>query len=83
MNSRLSTIFPLLAVFTLAAQQPDARTAYQQQQAIQEVQRLAQQFDQMETNFDQLTTRMTRLESGNSAADLRAEISGIKAQIES
>ena len=81
MNNKLPTILSLLAVFTLSAQQPDARAAYQQQQAVQEVQRLAQQFDQMESNFESLTARMTRLESGNSAADLQAEISGIKAQI--
>ena len=81
MNNKLPTILSLLAVFTLSAQQTDARAAYQQQQAVQEVQRLAQQFDQMESNFESLTARMTRLESGNSAADLQAEISGIKAQI--
>jgi len=81
MPNKLPAILSILAAFAVSAQQPDARAAYQQQQAVQEVQRLAQQFDQMESNFESLAARMTRLENGNSVADLRAEISGIKAQI--
>jgi len=75
----------LLAMAALAAacnaQQPDARAAYQQQQAVQEVQRLAQQFDQLAANVDQLSSRMSKLEGGSSTADLNAEISGLKAQV--
>ena len=75
------TITILFFAGAAMAQQPDARAAYQQQQAVQEVQRLSQQFDQLASNVDQITERMLRLESGNALADLRAEISGIKAQM--
>jgi len=81
MNMKIAILASIFVVNLAIAQQPDARTAYQQQQAIQEVQRLAQQFDQLDANFDQLASRMARLESGNSTADLRAEISGIKVQL--
>ena len=75
------TITFIFAACAVIAQQPDARAAYQQQQAVQEVQRLSQQFDQLAGNVDQIASRMERLESGNNTADLRAEISGLKAQI--
>jgi len=81
MKTKLMFHIVAFAVCFAGAQQPDARAAYQQQQAIQEVQRLAQQFDQMESNFESISARMNRLENGNSAADMRAEISGLKAQI--
>ena len=81
MKTKLMFYIAAFAVCFAGAQQPDARAAYQQQQAIQEVQRLAQQFDQMESNFESISARMNRLENGNSAADMRAEISGLKAQI--
>lgn len=72
----------LFAAYTAAAQQaPEARAAYQQQLAVREVERLAQQFDQLAANVDQIANRMVKLESGDSSDDLRAEISGIKAQI--
>ena len=58
-----------------------ARAAYQQQQAVMEVQRLAQQFDQLAANHEALVGRMARIEENSSANDLRAEISSLKAQI--
>ena len=58
-----------------------ARAAYQQQQAVMEVQRLAQQFDQLSANHESLVGRMARLEEGSAVGDLRAEIAALKAQI--
>ncbi len=81
MPVKMTILSLILASLAASAQQMDPRAAYQQQQAVQEVHRLAQQFDQLDANMDQLSTRMSRLENGNSTDDLRAEISGIKAQI--
>ncbi len=81
MPVKKTTFSLILVALAASAQQMDPRAAYQQQQAVQEVHRLAQQFDQLDANMDQLSTRMSRLETGNSTDDLRAEISGIKAQI--
>jgi len=58
-----------------------ARAAYQQQQAVLEVQRLAQQFDQLAANHESLVGRLVRLEEGSAVGDLRAEIAALKAQI--
>ena len=58
-----------------------ARAAYQQQQAVLEVQRLAQQFDQLAANHESLVGRLTRLEEGSAVGDLHAEIAALKAQI--
>ncbi len=58
-----------------------ARAAYQQQQAVLEVQRLAQQFDQLAANHESLVGRLARLEEGSAVGDLRAEIASLKAQI--
>lgn len=81
MPIKLSALMFISVVCTAAAQQMDARAAYQQQQAVQEVDRLSQQFDQLASNVDQIAARLVKLEGGDSTDDLRAEISGIKAQI--
>ncbi len=62
----------------------DARTAYQQQQAIQEVNRLAHNFDLLQNNQEAIVSRLTKLEEANanqSDGDIRAEIAAIKASI--
>ena len=71
-----------LAMCALTAfAQADARAAYQQRQAIQEVQRLSSQFDQLQNGMESLASRMNRLESSNSAGDVRAEISAIRSEL--
>ena len=67
-------ILPLFA-------QIDARTAYQQRQAVQEVQRLSSQFDQLQNGMDSLASRMNRLEGSNSAGDMRAEIAALRSEL--
>lgn len=61
--------------------QSDARAAYQQRQAVQEVQRLSSQFDQIQNGMESLASRMDRLESSNSAGDMRAEMAAIKSEL--
>jgi LysM repeat protein len=71
-----------LAMCALTAfAQADARAAYQQRQAIQEVQRLSSQFDQLQNGMESLASRMNRLESSNSAGEVRAEISAIRSEL--
>ena len=80
-----TTIASLAATLALAAAaQQNARDAYRQQQAFQEVQRLAAQFDQLQNSHESLAARFGRLESGSGAGveDLRNEIAALKAQIE-
>ena len=72
----------LMGVMAASAQDmAAARAAYQQQQAVLEVQRLAQQFDQLAANHESLVGRMARLEEGADVGDIRAEIASLKAQI--
>ena len=73
----------LLAVMCTvpAFAQSDARAAYQQRQAVQEVQRLSSQFDQLQNGMDSLSMRMNKLESGNSSGDLRAEIAALRSEL--
>ena len=72
----------LMGVMAASAQDvASARAAYQQQQAVLEVQRLAQQFDQLAANHESLVGRLARLEEGSAVGDLRAEIASLKAQI--
>ena len=72
----------LVGLMTASAQDvASARAAYQQQQAVLEVQRLAQQFDQLAANHESLVGRMARLEEGADVGDIRAEIASLKAQI--
>ena len=61
--------------------QADARAAYQQRQAVQEVQRLSSQFDQLQNGMESLASRMNRLEGSNSADDMRAEIAAIRSEL--
>ena len=72
----------LIGLMAASAQDvASARAAYQQQQAVLEVQRLAQQFDQLAANHESLVGRLARLEEGSAVGDLRAEIASLKAQI--
>ena len=72
----------LIGLMAASAQDvASARAAYQQQQAVLEVQRLAQQFDQLAANHESLVGRMARLEEGADVGDIRAEIASLKAQI--
>ncbi len=61
--------------------QADARAAYQQRQAVQEVQRLSSQFDQMQNSMESLASRMNRLESANTSNDTKAEIGALRSEI--
>ena len=74
-----------MAVFFAATAfaQSDARAAYQQRQAVQEVQRLSSQFDQLQHGMESLTSRMNRLESSSSAGDVRAEIASLRSELNS
>lgn len=79
--------FENVACFTIAMcilpvfGQTDARAAYQQRQAVQEVQRLSSQFDQLQNGMESLASRMNRLEGSNSAGDMRAEIAAIRSEL--
>ena len=66
-----------MAVFA----QADARAAYQQRQAVQEVQRLSSQFDQLQNGMESLTVRMRKLEGANASGDLRAEIGALRSEL--
>ena len=61
--------------------QSDARAAYQQHQAVQEVQRLSSQFDQLQNGMDSLASRMNRLESSSSSSDVRAEVAALRSEL--
>ena len=71
--------FESIACFTMAMcilqvfAQTDARAAYQQRQAVQEVQRLSSQFDQLQNGMESLASRMNRLEGSNSAGDTQQD----------
>ena len=64
-----------------ALAQSDAREAYQQRQAVQEVHRLSSQFDQLQNGMESLLTRMNRLESSNTSGDLKAEIGALRSEL--
>ena len=61
--------------------QSDARAAYQQRQAVQEVQRLSSQFDQLQNGMDSLASRMNRLESSSSSSDVRTEVAALRSEL--
>lgn len=69
------------AVSCGALAQADARAAYQQRQAVQEVQRLSSQFDQLQVGMESLSARMNKLESSDSSGDLRAELGAVKSEL--
>ena len=71
----------VLAAGLHAYAQGDARAAYQQRQAVQEVQRLSSQFDQMQNGMEALSSRMSRLESASATGDLRAEIGALRSEL--
>ena len=76
-------IFALAAGFVVAGAfaQEDARLAYQQRQAVQEVQRLSSQFDHLQSGMESLSARMNKLERADSSGDLRAEIGAVKSEL--
>ena len=87
---RLAFTACLLAASSVLAQQSVAerRAAYQQQLAVQEVERLAGQFEVMSSNIENLSGRIQRLESRpqgdpdlkNEVAALRAGLADLKRQ---
>lgn len=81
MKKKICIMAMILEVAAFA--QSDARAAYQQRQAVQEVQRLSSQFDQLQNGMDSLTSRMNRLEDRNSSGDVRAEIAALRSELNS
>ena len=81
MKKKICIMAMILEVAAFA--QSDARAAYQQRQAVQEVQRLSSQFDQLQNGMDSLTSRMNRLEDRNSSGDVRAEIAALWSELNS
>lgn len=82
----MKTLLRYISLFAAAASagafaQGDARAAYQQRQAMQEVQRLASQFDQLQNGMETLSANMRKLEGSVSSGDVRAEISALKSEI--
>jgi LysM repeat protein len=73
----LTVGFSVVGVFA----QEDARLAYQQRQAVQEVQRLSSQFDHLQSGMEGLSARMNKLERADGSGDLRAEIGAIKSEL--
>lgn len=83
MKKTIVVVMMGVGLISLGQDAMSARAAYQQQQAVLEVQRLSQQFDQLAANQESLVGRMARLEGGNSGLDeLRAEIVSLKAQLD-
>ena len=77
-----SLVFLAIAMFSASlSAQSDARAAYQQRQAVQEVQRLSSQFDQLQNSMESISSRMSRLESANSSGDIKAEISALRSEL--
>jgi hypothetical protein len=76
-------VFALAAGFavTVAFAQGDARLAYQQRQAVQEVQRLSSQFDHLQSGMEGLSARMSKLERADGSDELRAEIGAVKSEL--
>lgn len=79
-RSVVSAVTCVVGVLSAFAQ-ADARAAYQQRQAIQEVQRLSSQFDQLQNGMEALSSRMGRLEGANASGDLRAEIGALRSEL--
>ena len=71
----------IVAIGLQVSAQMDAREAYQQRQAVQEVQRLSSQFDQLQNGMESLSSRMNRLESSNASGDLKAEIGALRSEL--
>ena len=71
------------ALAVAAFAQADARAAYQQRQAVQEVHRLSSQFDQLQNGMESLSSRMNRLESSASSSDMKAEIAALRSELNS
>lgn len=87
MKKTAIAIAMVAACAAAARAQQSPRDAYRQQQAFQEVQRLAAQFDQMQASQDSISARLAHLEGGAGAAgagldDLRNEIAALRAQID-
>lgn len=77
-----NVIFAAVALASVSLfAQADARAAYQQRQAVQEVQRLSSQFDQLQHGMESLSSRMNRLESKDSSGDTRAEIAALRSEL--
>ena len=77
-----NVIFAVVALASVSLfAQADARAAYQQRQAVQEVQRLSSQFDQLQHGMESLSSRMNRLESKDSSGDTRAEIAALRSEL--
>ena len=79
-KEKIVSAMAALLAGTMFAQQ-DARAAYLQRQAVQEVQRLSSQFDQLQNGMESLASRVNRLESSNSSGDVRAEISALRSEL--
>lgn len=75
----LTAMFFAVASFA----QADARMAYQQRQAVQEVQRLSSQFDQLQIGMESLASRMAKLEGRDSSGDIRSEIAALRSELAS
>ena len=71
----------IVAIGLQASAQLDAREAYQQRQAVQEVQRLSSQFDQLQNGMESLSSRMNRLEASNTSGDLKAAIGALRSEL--
>lgn len=81
MNAK-NVVLAMAAVCTAGLfAQLDARAAYQQRQAVQEVQRLSSQFDQLQHGMDSLSSRMNRIESNTSQSDVRAEVAALRSEL--
>lgn len=71
----------LAASVSVASAQDSARAAYQQRQAVQEVQRLSSQFDQLHSGMEGLSARLSKLERADGSGDIRAEIGAIRSEL--
>lgn len=67
--------------FLLPAQNA-ARSAYQQQQLLDEIPRLIQQFDQLVQNQDQIALRLQKVEAAlNNAGDSSGDVAALRAEV--
>lgn len=81
-GGRFLGILAFAFVSTLPAfAQTDARSAYQQRQAYQEVQRLSSQFDQLHSSMESIAARMNRMENSDSSSDIKAEIAALRSEL--
>jgi len=80
---KIKNVFFAVMVFCVSVvlAQSDARAAYQQRQAVQEVQRLSSQFDQLQNGMESLSSRMNRLETSASSGDVRAEVAALRSEL--